>query len=323
MVRNLCFSVLGGIILTSFASIYFSQAGIEFEGVSALGLLPIAAYFTLIFFLFRASWFPSFPKTTRALLAWASLSGLYVLYFLCTGTADVSLLARFSAYLVLPLSAYLLRPTWPDRLCLTDVLVILCIWLPIDFGLLQEAWSWPKNLAKNIYAIPFAMCVCLLSFREIRGLNGMKWSLSFNRRDGVLVFKSLASFLAIALPLGAITGFVSWSPRTTDPLSLLGTLVGTFFLVALPEELLFRGVLQNFLQRTFAKPILGLWVASVIFGLSHLNNGPSPDWRYAVLATIAGLFYGKTFNGGTSILPAVMVHTLVDVIWIQFFYQKY
>lgn len=319
--RKLFIPLLASIILTLFAYAYFSQASIEFEGLSVLALLPIAANFALIFSLFRAKWFAGLSKKRRAFLGWLFLTFFYVVYLTFAQIWSWPLIARFLAYLFIPFVAYLGRSQWPQRLSFADIAVILAVWFPIDFGVLQEAWPWPQGLAKNVYAIPLAMSVCLLSLREIRELEGMKWSFTMNRRDWKYAAMNLCLFLALALPIGALTGFISWSPRDTTGIQLIATLVATFLLVALPEELLFRGVLQNFLQKTFKKPDYGLMLASVIFGLSHLNNGPSPDWRYALLATGAGFFYGKTFNGGTSILPAVIVHTCVDVIWIQFFYK--
>jgi len=60
-------------------------------------------------------------------------------------------------------------------------------------------------------------------------------------------------------------------------------------------------------------------VTALIFGASHLNNGPSPDWRYFLLATIAGIFYGRAYLQSGGLMAAVCVHTLVDVVWGAFF----
>ena len=46
-------------------------------------------------------------------------------------------------------------------------------------------------------------------------------------------------------------------------------------LVALPEELLFRGVIQNGLSRAFGSRAAGLVVASIVFGAVHLDNPPN------------------------------------------------
>ena len=78
----------------------------------------------------------------------------------------------------------------------------------------------------------------------------------------------------------------------------------------------FRGVvLQNLLSQTFKNQWVGLAVASVIFGLSHILHAPYPNWKYVFLATIAGLFYGHVWMKTGSLFPGALVHALVDVSW--------
>ena len=76
--------------------------------------------------------------------------------------------------------------------------------------------------------------------------------------------------------------------------------------------------MQNLLQKRLGRPILGLVVSSVIFGATHLNNGPLPDWRYFVLATIAGLFYGFIYMRTKSLAVPALVHAMVDSVWVLF-----
>jgi membrane protease YdiL (CAAX protease family) len=91
--------------------------------------------------------------------------------------------------------------------------------------------------------------------------------------------------------------------------------IGITLFTAWPEEFLFRGVLQNLFSRSFKNRWAGLAVASVVFGLSHIFHAPYPNWKYVLLATIAGLFYGHTWMRTGSLLPAALVHALVDISW--------
>jgi membrane protease YdiL (CAAX protease family) len=77
-----------------------------------------------------------------------------------------------------------------------------------------------------------------------------------------------------------------------------------------PEEFLFRGLIQNLLSRWLGVP-LGLALASVVFGLSHL-----PDPRYAVLATIAGVAYGWVYLRTEKVTASAVTHALVDTVWV-------
>jgi len=85
---------------------------------------------------------------------------------------------------------------------------------------------------------------------------------------------------------------------------------------ALPEEILFRGFIQNCLMQKFGANTRTLLVAALIFGCAHLNNGPQPlpNWRYMILATIAGAVYGKVFQESSSILASATLHALINTI---------
>jgi membrane protease YdiL (CAAX protease family) len=109
--------------------------------------------------------------------------------------------------------------------------------------------------------------------------------------------------------------------------------VGILFLIAIPEELLFRGIIQNLLERALpGAKWLPLVLASLIFGFAHANNANPPyftfsiagmtiefPWVYVLLATIAGLFYGLTYQKTRKITAAAVVHCLVDAWWVIFF----
>ena len=83
--------------------------------------------------------------------------------------------------------------------------------------------------------------------------------------------------------------------------------------------MLFRGIIQNLLEKEIGRPGLALGVAAVIFGAAHLNNGPHPDWRYFLLATLAGVVYGRAYARTRNLMAPALVHTLVDVAWRGFF----
>jgi membrane protease YdiL (CAAX protease family) len=57
-------------------------------------------------------------------------------------------------------------------------------------------------------------------------------------------------------------------------------------------------------------------MASLIFGASHLNNGPPvPNYRYFLMATIAGIFYGTAWSATGSLMASALTHALVDTVW--------
>lgn len=87
--------------------------------------------------------------------------------------------------------------------------------------------------------------------------------------------------------------------------------VSMMFFVALWEEIAFRGLV---LTRTFA--LLRRWwlaipVASVIFGLPHYYQGPVA----VVFTTILGAIMACLFVWRRSLVPAITLHWLHDVIF--------
>jgi membrane protease YdiL (CAAX protease family) len=94
-------------------------------------------------------------------------------------------------------------------------------------------------------------------------------------------------------------------------------LVVLFLTVALPEELYFRGILQNGLNRLLRNPRLALLLASLAFGLMHWNNRGDLTMQvvYASLSMLAGLFYGWAYLRSGGLLAPILCHTLVDLIW--------
>jgi len=67
--------------------------------------------------------------------------------------------------------------------------------------------------------------------------------------------------------------------------------------------------------------ILQWWTASVLFGFSHITNMGFPNWRYVILASLAGLFYGWTWRKTGSIFASALVHAAVDATWHFLFHS--
>lgn len=126
---------------------------------------------------------------------------------------------------------------------------------------------------------------------------------------------SFAAFAAFAIPLGTAIHFVQFAPRWREWATLPFLTLAILCFTAWPEEFLFRGLLQNMLARSAKSETTGWILASVLFGFSHITNTRFPNWRYVILASIAGLFYGWTWRKTGSIFASAIVHALVDAFW--------
>jgi hypothetical protein len=136
---------------------------------------------------------------------------------------------------------------------------------------------------------------------------------------GIAVLALLA-FAAVGIPLGLLTGFLAFEPQVPEFVPALLALLAGYLFTALPEELLFRGLIQNGLERLYPKAKIATLIApAVLFGLAHLNNPtpgyPVPNAMYAVMATLAGLAYGYVWRRTGKITASAITHALVNFIW--------
>jgi len=149
----------------------------------------------------------------------------------------------------------------------------------------------------------------LYLFLVARPLDGVGYRWALTKRDAATAVLVFVGYAVIALPVGFATRFITWNPRLASPGVVLQPII-IYLVTAVPEEFLFRGLIQNLLSRWLGVP-LGLAIASVIFGLSHL-----PDPRYAVLATIAGVAYGWVYLRTGKVTASAITHALVDAVWV-------
>ena len=85
--------------------------------------------------------------------------------------------------------------------------------------------------------------------------------------------------------------------------------------MALPEELFFRGLMLNMLERRVGTN-RALAITSLLFGLAHFNKRAAYfNWRYVILAAIAGIFYGRAWLSNRRLLSSGITHATVDTVW--------
>jgi len=195
-----------------------------------------------------------------------------------------------------------------------DYVAAMVLWVPVEFQWMYWLFPYPPPLTHTL-SILMALSTGVAAFVLVRRLEGIgyaiEWQLGFAWNFG---FHYIV-YAAIAIFLGLRIGFLTFAPSLTRGLSLPISIPGILFFTAWPEELLFRGILQNLLARTFKNEWAGLVIASVIFGLSHLHHATYPNWKYALMATIAGLFYGRAWMKTRSLVPGTLVHAAVDISW--------
>ncbi len=254
----------------------------------------------------------------RGLLAVQAFLLPYLVYSILLGCFSWGGFVRLLLYLNLPLLFLLAadrcgRPRWMEAAAL------LLIWLPLEFRLIGPLWPWPPGQSGYFLFGLLGLSFAVFLFVVVRGMTEVGYTFSFRRRDFGLAFAAFALFTPVAVGIGLLTGFVHPARHLPPLLPSAGKVLGIFLASGVPEELLFRGLLQNLILRWTSSPVASVALASILFGAAHLNNSPHPDPRYFLLATLAGVVYGVVYRlGGTLIAPA-MTHTLVNSTWTLFF----
>jgi membrane protease YdiL (CAAX protease family) len=293
-----------------------------YGGRGFVATLTAFAFFLAIMLLFAATGVADLLAsrfgTSGGLILGAAVFVAYMIYAIGT-TTSVPERASAMALLVFGPLGLALSAKGKPPVAWQDYLTLAGIWFFVKFS--PSHWLWPYPGAQLGYAftVLVALSVALASFVLIRRVSGIGYSVCWGRRWGFYVLASFTVFACIAIPLAQGIGFVVFAPRWTSWRSVPVTSIAILFFTAWPEEFFFRGLLQNMLSRTSRSDVAGWCVASILFGLSHITNGGFPNWRYVVLASIAGLVYGWTWRKSGSIFASALVHAAVNVTWHFFF----
>jgi len=314
LILTLVLSLAGLLVLASIPVSLFDKA----STLVSFGLL------LLPYLLFTSQHFLAWlrERTAKSRFAFPlMLLAAYVLYGLGPGQLRLPESLLIPAYLAFPILFASLAAKQGEAPNRFDLLALLFLYLPIELAALARAWR-PAEAGIPSPTHPFSqllgMNLALFCFLAIRPLAGIGFTFRLGRRDVAQALIGFAWFFPLALVLGTATGFVGFHPHLPDLALIVPVTLGVGFMVALPEEILFRGLLQNMMQRAVSTAhgrFLMLFLASVVFGCTHLNNHPRFDVRYVGLATIAGLAYGTVYNRTGKVTAAAITHALVDVVW--------
>ncbi len=311
---------VGWVVLAIAAAVYGRQLHVPL----AVGI-PIAAAFLLEFPFYLLAGFDgpreilgSWKKEPVAVFLTASSIAPYLVYSLGTGRFGLAPLLLLTAIAGTASFWYLLWPPRPvSDLAFLALLSAIILYKVFDV-------LYPSPIPK--VAISFLGHVMLirtgaLSVLLLRGDAPASFRFLPNRREWLT---GLAHF-GMLLP---VAGVVYWAlglfePRHTPQNIGIGvaTFFGILWVVALSEEFFFRGLLQNWMTAWTGNWVVALVATSLLFGSVHLSfrfHSEFPNWRFAIVAAIAGLFYGLAARRTNSIQSSMVAHALTVTVWRVF-----
>jgi uncharacterized protein len=201
----------------------------------------------------------------------------------------------------------------------TDLGFLVLMAAPILAGMVETIYPDPApRLPGQILGALMWYRTGLVAVLSIRRMEGIGFGFIPRRREWEIGVRNFIWFLPLGGALAAATSFVrlrdiAWDGRTL--LLAILTFVGVLWVLAVAEEFFFRGLLQQQLSRLLGSNVAGLILASAIFGAAHLGYREFPNWRFALLAMLAGIFYGRAYLQGRGIRAAMVTHALVVTTW--------
>jgi hypothetical protein len=266
-----------------------------------------------------------FPALLERLRAWPpgvlAISSVvpYCLYSIPAGVFHpVALAALFAlASLVVLWFRILPRNRWTDLAFLAFVAAVTLA------RVFPELYAPAARLRVDFLGQMMWRRVAILSVLLYRPVAGIDLGFMPGRREWLAGLREFLFFAPLGAALSLAIGFVRFQPMSGEPwqlaLSTVGIFLGMLWYVALTEEFFFRGLLQQWLAEWLSSRHTGLVIASVVFGAAHLTfRYPPLNWRFALVAAVAGIFYGRAFQSG-GLRAAMVTHALVNIAWRMLF----
>jgi hypothetical protein len=279
----------------------------------------LAAILTLLPLLAPAFFSKSLIERKQTLPTPARLLGPVLLclpYLLVTCSTGTFHWAWLALYALLPVALAVLmwqasRVDREQRGNWRDFLVLATLGLAVDLRWFEPAW--PPHLA--VFSKMLLLDAGIYGILMLRQLDGVGFDLRLRPRDLGIGLRECLFYAPIAIALGLKIGFLQLHAFWPPLLGLTGALFFTFFFIAVPEELFFRGWVQNLLERRIGR-FPALLLTSLLFGLAHFNKRSVHfNWRYVLLAVVAGIFYGRAWRQQRRVAASAITHACVDTIW--------
>jgi CAAX protease family protein len=315
------------LVYGAFALFFGVSAAVELRRYP-LGAAALAGIYGCLLLLIGLWLLPAFPELRErarrrfaglrgALLVWAMLLVSYLLYSLGTADFSVMAVARLAGMASLPIVIFAAFPVRsPQKLAWQDGAALVWLATPVLAGWLRGLWTVPVNL--DFMARLFVVVTGAWSYLVFRGTEGAGYEARFSAGIARAAGVNFALFSVIGVPLGLALRFIAWNPHWQGAWQFFFDGVTIFVFIAIPEEFLFRGLLQNLLEGSWGSRYGAQAVAAVLFGLMHILHG-FPNWRYVLMASIAGWFYGSAWRSTRSLVASGVTHALVDAIWRTWF----
>jgi membrane protease YdiL (CAAX protease family) len=254
----------------------------------------------------------------QAAFLWFSAVAPYLIFSLSAGTFE-----RNSFYLLAGLTAvlsfwYALLPRRPAY----DFGFLVVAAAPLVSRVFARIYRLPDehvqaDILGHLMWIRLGIAALLVLREWDPGAFGF-WPRSREWRIGTLYYLiSIIPVVLLALGLHDVSFGLRAGPWWQVAGIGIGTFFGSLWVVALSEELFFRGVIERaMLDRSRTAAVL---VSAILYGSAHLWVHQFPNWRRAAVGTLLGVVFGILYAQTGSVRAPMVTHALVVATWRVFF----
>lgn len=303
-----------------------------YRHVPAAIAVPIVAAFLLQISFYLMPGFPEarrwlagrFPPQRLALLSVLWSVAPYVIYSVPTGVFQAGAVLKLVALCTIVGFIFVVFPTDDPRFTWQDLVALAPVAITLLGRQLREIYQSPlPGLRLEVMGQIMIISLGATAFLVLRRLEGTGYRFAMSAGEWKIGVKQFVFFLLLGGPVALATGFarVGLLPvqALAYPLAAAGIFLGMYAVVALFEELFFRGILQNLVATTLGSALGAQAAASLAFGLCHLGFRGFPNWRAALVNTILGWFCGQAYRERRSVVASSITHALVTTTWRLFF----
>ncbi len=283
-------------------------------------LLEAVFYLASVFESTR-DWFASLRSPPRqALLLWASALLPYLVFTSLAGTFQGNAFTLVALLTGLLSFWYILLPRRPAY----NIGFLVIVAAPVVLRVFPRIYLSPDphlriDILEHLMWIRLAIAVLLILREWNPGAFGF-WPNAQEWRIGVLYY--LAAIVPVVL-LALATHDVRYAPARGAWWQIAALGVGVFFgalwVIAIGEELFFRGVIARALLNGWGSKVAAILISALLYGSAHLWFGHYPNWQRAVTATALGLIFGWIYTQTNSVRAPMVMHALVVMTWRIFF----
>jgi membrane protease YdiL (CAAX protease family) len=306
-------AVLAGWVMLAAAGLLYARM----KGIPRSTALPVLAAFLSVYPFYLVPGIEALRAwieerfTPLELAGWLTASALlpYLIFSLPIGQFRWGALAQVACLALAVSLWYVVLPASRG----TDLGLVAFVAAVLLRGYFAPIYSSPSPALKGLEILGHVTLVYLTAtvLLTVRRITGVGFGFLPTRDEWMIGLRHFVYFLPVGLPLALALKQIHWSAHNLIWWRLAGTFLGALWVVALSEEFFFRGLLQQWLGLWSGNRQLARLLASVLFGLAHLPFRAFPNWRFALLAAVAGWFYGRAYDRAGSIRASMVTHALV------------